>query len=94
MADKLQKVLDHCNKNEFDKALPLLNEIVKEKPNESEAWRLLAQIHWTYKNETDKAFDELIEALRCDPKNIWALLLMGNFYTKVRKDQVHAKESA
>lgn len=92
MADKLQKVLDHCNKNEFDKALPLLNEIVKEKPNESEAWRLLAQIHWTYKNETDKAFDELIEALRCDPKNIWALLLMGNFYTKVRKDQVHAKE--
>jgi len=92
MADKMQKVLDHCNRNEFEKALPLLNEIVKENPNESEAWRLLAQIHWTYNNDTGKAFDELIESLRCDPRNIWALILMGNYYTRVRKDQVHAKE--
>lgn len=90
--ENLQHVLNLCNQNKFDEALTILEKIVKVEPQNSEAWRLLAQIHWTYKNETEKAFDELIEALRCDPQNIWALLLMGNFYTKVRKDQVHAKE--
>lgn len=92
MAATLQQVLDLCNKSEFDKALPLLNEIIKNNPKESEAWRILAQIHWNYNNEPEKAFDELIESLNCDPQNIWALLLMGNFYTKVKNDQVHAKE--
>ena len=92
MAATLHLVLDLCNKNEFDKALLLLDQIVKENPKESEAWRLLAQIHWTYNNEPEKAFNELIESLKCDPKNIWALLLMGNYFTKVKSDQVHAKE--
>lgn len=92
MAATLQQVIDYCNQNKFDDALPILEQVVKEEPNNSEAWRLLAQIHWTYNNEPEKAFDELIESLRCDPKNIWALLLMGNLYTKVKKDHVHAKE--
>jgi Tfp pilus assembly protein PilF len=92
MEATFQQVLDYCNKGEFEKALPLLDEIIKENPKESEAWRILAQIHWNYNNEPDKAFDELIESLRCDPKNIWALVLMGNLYTKEKKDIVHAKE--
>lgn len=92
MAEELQKALDLCNKNEFDKALPLLEEIVKTNPRESEAWRVLAQIHWNYSHEPNKAYDELIEALRCEPKNIWALVLMGNLLTKEMNDAEHAKE--
>ena len=64
MADELQKALDLCNKNEFDKALPLLEEIVKTNPQESEAWRVLAQIHWNYMHEPDKAYDELNHSYR------------------------------
>lgn len=92
MNNKLQQVLDLCNKSEFDKALPLLEEIVKDNPNESEAWRLMAQIHWNHMHLPNKAYDELIEALRSEPKNIWALVLMGNLLTKEMKDVKHAKE--
>lgn len=92
MQDKLQHALDLCNKNKIDEALPVLEELIKEKPNNSEAWRTLAQIHWLYQHEADKAYDELIEALRCDPRNIWALVLMGNLLTKEKNDTEHAKE--
>ena len=88
----MQTVLDLCNKGEFDKALPLLEEIVKNEPNNSEAWRVMAQIHWNHMNMPDKAYDKLIEALKCEPKNIWALVLMGNLLTKEKKDIVHAKK--
>lgn len=92
MAMSMQQVLDLCNKSEFDKALPLLEEIVKKEPENSEAWRVMAQIHWNHLHMPDKAYDELIEALRCEPKNIWALVLMGNLLTKEKKDIVHAKQ--
>ena len=92
MQDKLQSALDLCNKNKFDEALPILEEITKETPQNSEAWRTLAQVHWLYKHEPDKAYDELIEALKRDPKNIWALVLMGNLLTKEKKDFEHAKQ--
>ena len=92
MANKLQQALDLCNKSDFDKALSLLEEITKEEPQNSGAWRLLAQVHWTYQHEPDKAYDELIEALRCEPKNIWALVLMGNLLTREMNDVEHAKQ--
>ena len=92
MANKLEQAIDLCNKNEFDKALPLLEEAVKDNPNESEAWRVMAQIHWNHMHEPEKAYDELIEALRCEPKNIWALVLMGNLLTKEMNDIGHAKQ--
>lgn len=92
MENKLQVALELCNNNDFEKALILLEELIKEKPNESEAWRVLAQLHWNYKHEPNKAYDELIEALRIDPKNIWALVLMGNLLTKEMNDVEHAKQ--
>ena len=92
MANKLQQALDLCNKNEFDKALPLLEEAVKDNPKDSEAWRVIAQIHWNHQNNPDKAYDELIESLKCEPKNIWALVLMGNLLTKEKNDVEHAQQ--
>ena len=92
MDNKLQQALDLCNKNKFDEALPILEEITKDDPRNSEAWRTIAQVHWLYQHETEKAYDELIEALRCEPKNIWALVLMGNLLTKEMKDVEHAKQ--
>ena len=92
MQEKLQYALDLCNKNKFNEALPVLEEITKTDPQNSEAWRVLAQIHWNHSQDPDKAYDELIEALRCDPKNIWALVLMGNLLTKEKKDVEHAKQ--
>lgn len=92
MQEKLQYALDLCNKNKINEALPVLEEITKTDPQNSEAWRVLAQIHWNHSQDPDKAYDELIEALRCDPKNIWALILMGNLLTKEKNDVEHAKQ--
>ena len=92
MQDRLQHALDLCNKNKFDDALPILEGITKDEPQNSEAWRVLAQIHWFHHHNPDKAYDELIEALRCDPHNIWALVLMGNLLTKEKNDIEHAKQ--
>jgi len=92
MQEKLQYALDLCNKNKFNEALPVLEDITKTDPQNSEAWRVLAQIHWNHSQDPDKAYDELIEALRCDPKNIWALILMGNLLTKEKNDVEHAKQ--
>lgn len=92
MQEKLQYALDLCNKNKFNEALPVLEEITKTDPQNSEAWRVLAQIHWNHSQDPDKAYDELIEALRCDHKNIWALILMGNLLTKEKNDFEHAKQ--
>ena len=64
MQEKLQFALDLCNKNKFDEALPILEEITQNDPQNSEAWRTLAQVHWLYQHNPDKAYDELIEALK------------------------------
>lgn len=92
MQEKLQHALDLCNKNKFDEALPILEEITKVDPKNSEAWRTLAQLHWFHQHDPEKAYNELIEALRCEPSNIWALVLMGNLLTKEKNDVEHAKQ--
>ena len=91
MQDKLQHALDLCNKKKFDEALPILEEVAKEDPQNSEAWRTLAQLHWFHQHNPDKAYDELIESLKCQPRNMWALILMGNLLTKEKNDIDGAK---
>lgn len=90
--NKIEQALELCNQNRFDEALPILEEITREEPQNSEAWRVLAQLHWIHQHEPDKAYDELIESLKCNPRNIWALILMGNLLTKEQNDIKHAKE--
>ena len=92
MENKLQKALELCNSQEFEKAETLLQQFLKENPQNSEAWRVLAQVHWIHMRKPEEAYDELIEALRCNPKNMWALILMGNLLSKEHDDKEHAME--
>ena len=46
-------------------------------PGYSEAHRLLGQVLFQ-QGEIDKGMDEVLEALLIDPKNMWALIMMGN----------------
>lgn len=81
-----ERAMEFCNRRQFEKARPILEEIIHRCPTFSEAWRVLAQIHWQEDGDLDKAEDELIEALRCDPRNLWALVLMGNLQSKGKND--------
>ncbi len=89
--NKLHKALDLCNQNKFDDAIPILEEITRSEPGNSDAWRTLAQVHWLHNHNANLAYDELIEALKANPRNLWALILMGNILTKERNDVESAK---
>ena len=92
MDNKLQQALELCNRQDFDRAEELLQQFLKDEPENSEAWRVLAQVHWIHMGKPEQAYDELIEALRCNPKNLWALILMGNLLSKEHKDSEHAMD--
>lgn len=89
--EQLNEATRLCNEGNFKKAEPILRNIVKAEPNHSDAWRLIGQIDLNVNDDEDKAYDELIESLRIDSKNVWALLLMGNLLLK-RKDTKTAKQ--
>ncbi len=46
MANKMQQVLDLCNKQDFNKALSLLENLIKDEPQNSEAWRVKNMRDW------------------------------------------------
>ena len=74
-----------CEKRQFKEAHSRLEQFLKKHSRHSEGYRILAQMEMEAGN-IDKAIDIDIEALRCDPKNAWALLLMGNLYSKYKDD--------
>lgn len=82
---KYTRATDLCYKKKFAEAKPILEALIEEFPLMSEYHRTLAQV---YEEEGDheQAIDILIEALRCDPKNHWALILMGNIYARYKND--------
>lgn len=76
----MEKAMTLCNKGAFEEAKGLLKNVLEKCPLHAEAYRMLAQIYLGEGN-LDKALDTNIEALRIDPGNLWALILMGNIYT-------------
>lgn len=79
---KFDQAMNLCNNQKFAEAEVLLHEILKEVPKQSEAWRALAQIDWYGHHDIDKAEDELIEALKLDPKNLWGSCAYGESAVK------------
>ena len=82
--------MELCNRQEFERAEELLQQLLSNEPENSEAWRVLAQVHWIHMNMPGEAYDELIESLKCNPRNLWALILMGNLLSKEHNDSEHA----
>ncbi|MBS9525975.1 tetratricopeptide repeat protein [Litoribacter alkaliphilus] len=70
-----------CAIGKFGEARPILEKLIEQNPTVSEYHRNLAQ---TYEEigDHEKAIDILIDALKWDPKNHWALVLMGNIYAR------------
>ena len=81
---RFEEAGDACNRHDFKTAKLILEDIVKTSKH-SEAYRLLGQIAYEEHND-DQAIDYLIESLKIDPKNMWALIMMGNVYGKRKND--------
>ena len=82
---KVKLAFDCCNRGNFVSAKRLLEEALAVCPLYSDAYRTLAQIHMQEGREED-AVAACTEALKCDPQNMWALILMGNLMLQFRKD--------
>jgi tetratricopeptide (TPR) repeat protein len=80
-----QKLVDLCEKGEFSKAKPLAKELIDKSPNVSEYHRILGQI-LSDEGDQEEAINCLIDALRWNPKNEWALLMMANIFAKFKED--------
>lgn len=78
---KFNKLISLCENGQFLEAEKYVEELVNEFPGVSEYYRIAGQI----KSELDKTkegIDYLIDALRWDPKNVHALLMMGNLFVQ------------
>ncbi len=80
-----RKVLSLSDKRRFPEAKKLLNELIASNPTNSEYHRVYGQI-LSLEGNQDEAVNQLIDALRWDPKNTWALVMMGNIFGRDRND--------
>lgn len=80
-----QKLIQLCENREFQKAKELGLQLTKNAPSISEYHRVLGQIYSELGNQ-DEAINSLIDALRWDPKNEYALIMMGNIYARFYDD--------
>lgn len=82
---ELQKAMTYCDNRNYKKAVPLLKTFLDKYPFSSDALRALGQIESDLGNQ-DAAIELLQESLRWNPKNVYALLMLGNIYAKYKND--------
>jgi tetratricopeptide (TPR) repeat protein len=80
-----QKVVKLCENGQFSEAKLLLLRLIEENPRESEYYRIYGQILSDEGNQKE-AINYLIDALRWDNSNGFALMMIGNIYAKHLKD--------
>lgn len=84
-----KKVVELSSKGKYDLAKPILLRMIKENPTVSEYHRILGQI-LSEEGIQDEAIDKLIDALKWNPDNTYALLMMGNIFAKFKNDTATA----
>ena len=83
--NKFKKLVALCENSRFEDAKVLAENLIESNPNISEYHRILGQIYSELGNQ-EEAINSLIDALRWNPKNEWALLMMGNIFAKFQND--------
>jgi tetratricopeptide (TPR) repeat protein len=86
-----KRIISLCEKGKFSEAKPILKNLIIKNPTFSEYHRLMGQI-LSDEGDQDEAINYLIDALRWDSKNGWALLMMGNIFAKFKDDVPTAKK--
>ena len=80
-----RRVVAFCEKQKYLDAKLILNKLIEKNPANSEYHRIMGQI-LSDEGEQDEAINCLIDSLRWDSKNGWALLMMGNIFAKFKND--------
>lgn len=69
----------------MDEAKVILTNLIKSNPTNSEYHRVFGQI-LSDQGDIEEAINSLIDSLRWNPKNAWALLMMGNIFARNKND--------
>ncbi|QOW10278.1 tetratricopeptide repeat protein [Kaistella flava (ex Peng et al. 2021)] len=82
---KYNELISLCESRKFQDAYPIAVELCHNNKSNSDLFRIKGQIE-SELGETDKAIDSLIDSLRWDPKNAYALIMMGNIFARDKDD--------
>jgi len=80
-----KKTVALCENGKYSEAKPILKKLIEKNPTNSEYHRIMGQI-LSDEGEQEEAINCLIDSLRWDSKNGWALLMMGNIFAKFKDD--------
>lgn len=80
-----RKVIALCERGKYSEAKPILENLIEHNPTNSEFHRIRGQI-FSDEGKQEEAIDCLVDALRWDPKNSWALIMMGNILARHKDD--------
>jgi Tfp pilus assembly protein PilF len=80
-----RKTIALCEKGKYPEAKLILEKLLEKNPSNSEYHRIMGQI-LSDEGDQDNAINHLIDALRWNSKNSWALLMMGNIFAKFKND--------
>jgi Tfp pilus assembly protein PilF len=83
--NEFKKAVKYCEQGKYAYAKPILQNLIAQNPSHSEYHRVLGQI-FSDQGDQDEAINCLIDALRWDSTNGWALLMMGNIFAKFKSD--------
>lgn len=79
------RATDLCVKKKYQEAIPIFLKLIQGNPTNSEYHRNLAQAY-EESGDYEAATNHLIDALKWNPSNHWALVLMGNVYIRYYSD--------
>ncbi|MFZ4724530.1 MAG: tetratricopeptide repeat protein [Paludibacter sp.] len=80
-----RRVVALCEKGNYTTAKPILTKLIEQNPTNSEYYRIMGQILSDEGNQ-EEAINCLIDALRWDANNNWALTMMGNIFANYKAD--------
>ena len=81
----IERVANLASNGDYNQALDVIEKELRRHPTLSELYRMRGQI-LSDQGDQDGGVDNLIDALRFDPKNKWALIMMGNIFARERGD--------
>lgn len=79
------RLIDLAQSGNYSKAKDYARKLIEESPQVSEYHRILGQIY-SDEGNNDEAVNSLIDSLRWNPNNEYALLMMGNVFARGKND--------
>ncbi|MBN1185442.1 MAG: tetratricopeptide repeat protein [Bacteroidales bacterium] len=74
-----------CQQGKFKEAIPILKSLIGKNPTNSEYYRTLGQAY-SMVGDDEEGINYLIDALKWNPKNNYALIMIGNIFARNKND--------